>query len=78
MERNTIIIIILVALVLVSVVQAVEITSVRNRISGNSVETVETSNEEQSYEDMMAEMHPELATSKQTTSPSQGTMVGGC
>lgn len=79
MERNVMVIAILIALVLISIVQAVEIASVKNRISGNSVESVETSNGgDQSYDEMMAEMHPELAASKQTTSSSPGTMVGGC
>ena len=80
MENKTIIVIALVALVLISIVQAVEIASVKNRISGNSVGSVNpvSSSGDESYDQMMAEMHPELAASKQTASSSQGTMVGGC
>ena len=80
MESKTIIVIALAALVLISIVQAVEIASVKSKMTGtgNSLQSAQSS-EEQSYEEMMAEMHPELATSKQTSSSGNiGTMVGGC
>jgi len=79
MERNVVIITILVALVLISVVQAAEIASVKSRIAGNTVQSIQNNDEGESYDAMMARMHPELAASTSTSSSgSQGTMVGGC
>ena len=79
MERNVVIITILVALVLISVVQAAEIASVKSRIAGNTVQSIQNNDGVESYDEMMARMHPELASSKTTSSSSNlGTMVGGC
>jgi len=81
MERNVVIIVVLVALVLISVVQAAEIASVKSRIAGNTVGSIQSNDDGggESQAEMMARMHPELATSKSTSSSgSQGTMVGGC
>ena len=79
MERNVVIITILITLVLISVVQAVEIASVKNKITENNAQPIQGNDEVQSYDEMMAEMHPELAANKQTSSSANlGTMVGGC
>ncbi|MEK6835677.1 MAG: hypothetical protein AABX55_01525 [Nanoarchaeota archaeon] len=75
MNKDTIIVIVLVALILVSVVQALQLTTLKSKITGNVVGSSSASNDQgQTYEEMMAEMHPELYGEA-----SQGpTMVGGC
>ena len=81
MEKNTIIAIALAALVLISVVQALEIANVKSKITGSSVSSVSDSGgTDETYDQMMAEMHPDLYKAQQNT-PSAGSpqrMVGGC
>ena len=82
MEKNTIIAIALAGLVLISIVQALEIANVKSKITGSSVSSVSDSGETgETYDQMMAEMHPDLYKTQQNT-PSAGgnpqTMVGGC
>jgi len=85
MEKNTIIAIALAGLVLISLVQAFEIANVKSKMTGYSGSAVKENNGgsgEQTYEEMMAEMHPgQSSPSVGQSSPSAGsspTMVGGC
>ena len=80
MEKNTIIAVALGILVLISIVQAIQIVSLKNQvvnqITGNII-----SNGGETYEEMMARMHPDQyqASAKVSSSSSSGpTMVGGC
>ena len=80
MEKNTIIAVALGILVLISIVQAIQIVSLKNQvvnqITGNVI-----SNGGETYEEMMARMHPDQyqASAKVSSSSSSGpTMVGGC
>ena len=59
-------------LFLVSLTQAFQINAMKNEITGDVVK--EDSGRE-SYEEMMARMHPELAGQANQENP---TMVGGC
>ena len=80
MERNTIIVIVLAALVLISMVQAVEIASVKGKTTGNSINSnyVDENSGGESYDEMMARMHPDQYKSAKQTQSSGPTMVGGC
>jgi len=77
MEKNTIIAVALGVLVLISLVQAVQISSLKGTVTGGAIE--ENSGGE-TYEDMMARMHPDqYKSSSKTPSASSGPkMVGGC
>jgi len=75
----------MVAIVLVvSVVQAFQINSITNELKpGNATGNIALSSNDsagETYEQMMARMHPELAQqAAQATQPSSsGQMVGGC
>src|SRR3989344_1054411 len=57
-------------------IQSFQISALKNSISGNVVESSSGSSGE-SYNDMMARMHPDQVT-KSTSPSSQPTMVGGC
>ena len=75
MKSLTIMGIIAVALLVFVAIQSFQISALKNSISGNVVDSNSGSGE--SYDQMMARMHPDQA--KKTTSPqSQPTMVGGC
>ena len=78
MEKNTIIAVALGILVLISVVQAIQISSLKGQVVGSVVK--EDSGGE-TYEKMMARMHPDQyqASAKSSSPSSSGpTMVGGC
>ncbi|MEK6933162.1 MAG: hypothetical protein AABW56_05225 [Nanoarchaeota archaeon] len=83
MEKNTIIVIALSVLVLGLLVQAIQVSGLKSEIrggttTGNSIATSTNSGEE-TYEQMMARMHPDqvqaTANNVQTT---QNQVVGGC
>ena len=79
MEKNTIIAVALGVLVLISIVQAIQITNIKDRVTGDVVKE-DSGGVGETYEEMMARMHPEQA-SPSIGSPSVGsspTMVGGC
>lgn len=85
MEKNTIIAVALGVLVLISVVQAIQIVSLKNRVVDNVIGNVVSgsggSGVGETYEEMMARMHPDqYQASAKVSSPSSGgpTMVGGC
>ena len=70
MEKNTIIIVILAVLLLITAVETAELFSIKSKITGSSVK--EANDNSETYEEMMARMHPDQA---RQNSP---TMVGGC
>lgn len=75
MKSLTIMGVIAVALLVFVAIQSFQISALKNSISGNVVDSNSGSGE--SYDQMMARMHPDQV--KKTTSPqSQPTMVGGC
>ena len=78
MEKNTIIAVALGVLVLISIVQAIQIVGLKNQITGNVVSgSVDGGGE--TYEQMMARMHPgQYQASNFVPSQSGPTMVGGC
>ncbi|MEK6834755.1 MAG: hypothetical protein AABX61_00645 [Nanoarchaeota archaeon] len=81
MEKNTIIAVALGVLVLISVVQAIQIVSLKNRVVDNVIGNVVSNGVGETYEEMMARMHPDqYQASAKVSSPSSSglTMVGGC
>ncbi len=75
MEKVTIIAIALSVLIVISVVQAIQINNLKENFNGGTKNQASSSGE--SYEQMMARMHPDqVQSAKKTTS--QPTMVGGC
>ncbi|MBS3149458.1 hypothetical protein J4455_02070 [Candidatus Woesearchaeota archaeon] len=76
MKSLTIMGVIAVALLVFVAIQSFQISALKNSISGNVVESSSGSSGE-SYNDMMARMHPDQVT-KSTSPSSQPTMVGGC
>jgi len=77
MEKNAIIAVALGILVLISIVQAIQVVSLKNQITGNVV----SDDDGETYEDMMARMHPDqyqASVKVSSPSPSGPTMVGGC
>ena len=81
MEKNTIIAVALGVLVLISVVQAIQIVSLKNRVVDNVIGNVVSNGVGETYEEMMARMHPDqYQASARVSSPSSSgpTMVGGC
>ncbi len=84
MEKNTVIVIALVVLVLVSVVQAVQISNIKAGVTGNAVAassgkdtTGWTSDEIMNYE-MHGAIPARLQGQAVRSAPSQSAMVGGC
>lgn len=77
MEKNAIISVALGILVLISIVQAIQISSLKSQITEG---TLKEDSGGETYEEMMARMHPDqYKTSAKTSSPSSGArMVGGC
>ena len=81
MEKNTIIAVALGILVLISIVQAIQIVSLKNRVVDSIIGSVVGNDGGETYEAMMARMHPDLysgvgsSNSQIQTGP---TMVGGC
>ncbi len=82
MEKSKVIAVALGVLVLISVVQAIQIVGLKSKVVGNIVgNVVGDSKGGETYEDMMARMHPDQAQAakKSSSSPSGGArMVGGC
>ena len=76
----------MVAIILVaSVVQAFQINSIKNNFSGNNAagniafaSSNDSSAQEETYEEMMARMHPDQVQQATQTSSGQSQMVGGC
>ena len=60
----------------ITVFQAVQINSLKDQITGNAVTVV--SQQGESYEQMMARMHPDQVQQKTVSTQSLPTMVGGC
>lgn len=85
MEKNTVIVIALVVLVLVSVVQAVQISNIKIGVTGNAVAassgsldtTGWTADEIMNYE-MHGTIPAKLKGQAVSSAPSQSAMVGGC
>lgn len=82
MEKNAIIVIALSILVLGLLVQAIQVSGLKAEIRGGATGySVETSSSSSSggetYEQMMARMHPEQATASNVQA-TQNQVVGGC
>ena len=80
MEKNTIIAVALGVLVLISVVQAIQIVGLKSKVVGGIVGNAVNSDGGETYEEMMARMHPDQAQALKQSSSSSGSprMVGGC
>ena len=79
MEKNTIIAVALGILVLISIVQAIQVVGLRNQIVGQVIGNVVSDDGEETYDEMMARMHPDqYQASNSIPSQSGPTMVGGC
>ncbi|AJF62774.1 MAG: hypothetical protein QT11_C0001G0633 [archaeon GW2011_AR20] len=79
MEKNTIIAVALGILVLISIVQAIQIVSLKNRVVDSIIGSVVGDEASETYEAMMARMHPDqYQASNLIASQSGPTMVGGC
>ena len=76
---KNILLIIVTLILVVSVIQSFQITSIKNSISGKIVKTSDQSSGE-TYDEMMARMHPEQVrvSSQPGSQANQPTMVGGC
>ena len=78
MSKQITMLVIVVALVVFSGVQAFQINKIRQGSAGSFLS--EDSSSGESYEQMMARMHPDQAKASSTSSsqPSSASMVGGC
>ncbi len=65
-------------LLVVSFIQALQINSIKVSVSGNVIKAAGSGSGE-TYEEMMARMHPDqVKASAPQTAPKAATMVGGC
>ena len=88
MEKNTVIVIALAVLILVSVVQAVQISNIKGGVTGNAVAASSGNLDTTGWtadEIMNYEMHGTIPARVQgqvvravSSAPSQSAMVGGC
>lgn len=64
-------------ILVLAVVQAYQISAVKTELTGNTVATsTDSGSDGESYEEMMARMHPDQV--KSSSSSSSSAMVGGC
>lgn len=79
MKEGVITAIVVIALVLV-VFQSFQISNLKSSIGGNAVKTNVASNSGggETYDQMMARMHPDQVRSPAKTGQAAPTMVGGC
>lgn len=75
MERNTMILIALVFVVLGLVLESIQIGALSGKVTGNTVNSGTSGTE--TIDQMNARMHPDQVASTQSSN-SQSNMVGGC
>ncbi|HLD02837.1 MAG TPA: hypothetical protein VJC07_04015 [Candidatus Nanoarchaeia archaeon] len=80
MKQGVITAIVVIALVLI-VFQSVQISNIKNSVGGNAVKTAvkaSSSGGGESYDQMMARMHPDQVRSSASSASPGPSMVGGC
>ncbi len=75
MNKNILILSVVVLLFVVSIVQTIQITNLKNQVTGNVANAGSYQQSGDSYSEMIAQMHPDQVQSSGGNSP---TMVGGC